>query len=258
VWHNEGVRRIKDFFERGTALPVVIGASAFFGFLTVVGLAVFPQVLSQVAEMRITPSQKAVLVGDEFSVDIVVFSAQPVNVFAGELIFDNTTIEVASIDYNTSIADLWAERPWFSNGDGTLNFAGGTTKPGGFFGTDSLLTVRFRTLKEGSGFLALRNVHILQHDGLGTEAEVATPIDHIITVENPRLIQENLVREVSRGTTFAVVSALPSTDLNGDGKQSIADISIFMMNIGSSDPRFDFNGDGKVNLVDLNILLGTL
>lgn len=254
------MRRIKDFFEKGTALPILLGAGAFLGLATIVGLAVLPNLGSPLAEMRISPEQKVVKLGDEFTVEITVSSVVPVNVFAGELVFDNTVIEVAEIDYNVSVADLWAERPWFSNGAGTLNFAGGSLAQGGFIGTESLLSVRFRTLKEGSVSLALRDARILKHDGLGTEVALGTPIDAVVTVDDlstdDTIDKGNLVREVDRGSDVVVVTEAPSTDLNNDGKQTIADVSIFMLNIAGNNERYDFNVDGKVNTKDLNILLG--
>lgn len=56
-------------------------------------------------------------------------------------------------------------------------------------------------------------------------------------------------------TLYEVLEKAPSTDLNNDGKQTIADISIFMLNIVGNNARYDFNLDGSVDLRDLTILL---
>lgn len=243
----------------GNILPATLLASALVGFLTVASLLVLPFESGVVADMRLSPSSKTVTKGEQFVVEVIVESHIPVNVFAGELSFDTDTLHVESIDYNTSIADLWAEEPWYSNGDGTLTFAGGTTRPGGFTGVDSLISITFSAQKEGAGSLAIRNAHILQHDGLGTEATLASPIDALFTVEAmPVRQKENLVQQSTAPATYAVIKTPPTTDLNSDGKQSIADVSILMLNMGTNDMRFDFNLDGKVNLKDFNILLGTL
>jgi hypothetical protein len=45
------------------------------------------------------------------------------------------------------------------------------------------------------------------------------------------------------------------TDLNEDGKQTISDVSIFMINMVGDDPRFDFNRDGDVDAKDLSIMM---
>ena len=185
----------------------------------------------------------------------MVSAETPVNVFKGEVLFDPTVLRVDSIDYNTSIADLWAELPWYENGEGTLNFTGGTTQPGGFQGTGSLITVTFRTIGAGVTALKLEDARILAHDGLGTDVALGKPIDAVFEVEQDVIESQTVAAPSSRTSVISVASNAPSTDLNGDGKQSIADMSIFMLHILSTDSRYDFNQDGKVNNVDLSILM---
>ncbi len=237
-------------------------ASAIIGFLAVVGLLVLPMATDVVADMRIEPNFKAVALDETFTVDIIVESSVPVNVFAGKLLFDNTTLSVVSIDYNTSIADLWAEEPWYSNGDGTLSFAGGTTRPGGFTGTDSLITVTFKGIGEGRGKIAIEDANILQHDGMGTDAALAQPIDALFTISATNTAtgtsDTNLIATAVTPTTYHVVNEVPSKDLNGDGRQSIADASIMLLNIGSDNARYDLNLDGSVDLKDFNMVLTAL
>lgn len=244
-----------NYSTLGNALPLSLAATAIIGFITVMSLVILPFQTDVVADMRLSPTLKTLTLGEIFEVEVIVESKVPVNVFAGDLSFDTSVLQVESIDYNTSIADLWAEKPWYSNGDGTLTFAGGTTQNGGFVGADTLIKITFKTLREGSGSLAISNAQILQHDGLGTSAQLAEPIDAIFTVQEEQPIA-NLVQKNTLPSTYAVVETIPTTDLNGDGKQSIADTSIFLMNMRSSDMRFDFNMDGSINLKDFNILLG--
>ncbi len=244
----------------GNIVPITMIASAFIGFATFIGFLILPLSTAPMADMRIEPNGKTVVAGDSFTVSIIVESAVPVNVFAGELLFDTTTLEVTSIDYNTSIADLWAEEPWYSNGEGTLTFIGGTTRPGGFIGTDTLITVTFSAKTVGGGSFLISDATILQHDGLGSEATLAEPIDALFTITNDAtsttaVLENNLIQAVRMGTPYNVVNALPSTDLNGDGKQTIADTSTLLLHLGSSDMRYDLNGDGVVNFTDFNIVL---
>ena len=248
------MKRVKDFFERGTILPLALSASAIVGFFTVLGLLIIPTITEPAASMRIEPRSGVANVGDTFTVEVVVHSSIPVNVFGGEVLFDKDILHVESIDYNTSIADLWAELPWYSNGDGTLNFGGGTTRRGGFFGTDTLLTITFKTLQEGSGTLTVRDARVIKYDGLGNDAPLEEPVDAIFTVKNPGGA-ENILGKSDAGSSYHVVSDLPSTDLNNDGKQSITDVSIFMLKMAGNNTRYDFNGDGDVNTKDLSILL---
>jgi hypothetical protein len=49
-----------------------------------------------------------------------------------------------------------------------------------------------------------------------------------------------------------------SSDINGDGKVNLTDLSIllfFWQKSNPSNPKTDINGDGKVNLTDLSIML---
>lgn len=251
------MQRVKDFFEQGTVVPFMLGASALIGLAAIVGVAVLPNMASPQAEMYITPDRKTVLLNEPFAIEVRVRSVVPVNVFAGELVFDSEVLQVTSIDYNVSVADLWAERPWFSDGDGTLNFVGGSLQEGGFMGEEGLITVHFRPVREGSGRLALRDAHILRHDGLGSEVALGTPIENVVIVSGPEATEGDLIARVDKGSEFTVLTSPPSTDLNGDGRQTIADVSIFMLNIAGNDPRYDFNQDGRVNTTDLNLLLST-
>jgi len=247
------IKKILDFNVKGSVIPVTLVASAILGVLTIVGTTFLSDSNRSIATMRLDPSGKVVSTGTEFEIKLVVESSIPVNVFAGEIHFESNLLKITKIDYDTSIADLWAELPWFSNGEGTLTFGGGSTQSGGFRGSGSLITVRFQSLDEGSSVISIRNPRILLHDGLGTDSQVEKPIDAIITIEDEAI--NNLVIQMPPDTIIVVKPDLPTTDLNGDGKQSIADISIFMLNMGAYNERFDFNADGLVNLKDLNILL---
>ena len=206
--------------------------------------------------MRTEADIRTLKVGEQFQVRLIVESSVQVNAFEGDLSFNRAVLEVSGINYNTSIADLWVQEPWYSNGEGTIAFAGGTTKPGGFSGTGTLITVNFTTLKEGQGFIGITNARILQHDGLGTETTLQQPIDAIFTVENASTNNVDVLRKSDpESTWFAVLHEKPKTDLNADGKQTIADISIFMMQMVSQNMQSDFNEDGKVTAADLSIIL---
>jgi hypothetical protein len=99
----------------------------------------------------------------------------------------------------------------------------------------------------------INNPRILLHDGMGTDAELKPSIDALITVENEEnLLQQNTDRMVA---PITITQEPPDTDLNGDGKQSIADVSIFMIHLASQNMRSDLNGDGTVNTADLSLLL---
>ena len=230
--------------------PLFVMASAILAVGAMVGFEMLPQLTAPVTSIRIEPNTAKVEAGQKFEVNVIVDSEIPVNVFGGELHFNKDVLAVDGISYNTSIANLRAIRPWYSNGDGTLNFGGGTTNQGGFTGSGTLLTVTFKSITDGSGSITLKNIQIFKNDGLGTMAAVGEPIDGLFTIIPPKPDgQENAQM------TYAVGTKFPSTDLNADGKQGVADLSIFMIDITTQKSSADFNADGRVDTKDLSILL---
>ncbi len=232
--------------HRGNTLPILLGATAVLAVLAVTGFEMLPSWKGRGAVMELRTDSEVVHVGDTLTLEIVVDASLPVNVFAGELGFDDSVVHIQSIDYNTSIADLWAEKPWYENGSGTMNFGGGTTHRGGFTGTGSLLTITLRAVGTGNASLTLHDARILKYDGLGTDVPQQPSIDTVLSV----LPKEEVAPQ---STTVAITTTdAPSPDLNGDGKITFADRGILILNLFSNDPRFDLNQDGKVNSEDLN------
>ena len=232
----------------------LLTASIIAGLIGISGFLLGPTIIGPAANVRIEPTSGLAVVGETFVIQVIVTASVPVNVFKGLLVFDTEKLEVASIDYNTSIADLWAEEPWYSNGDGTINFIGGTTKAGGFIGEGSLLTVTFKTKQSGEAHVAMEEMRILQHDGLGTDITIEKPLDSIFAISSDSLEAQTVFETKLAGPTVSVVNEAPQTDLNGDGKQTIADTSIFMTDLLTQNNRSDFNEDGAVDLKDLSIL----
>lgn len=244
--------------QPGNVPALALAAGVIFSVISLFGVVVVPISTSMPAHMHLTPQNGSVAPDELFVVRIVVDSIVPVNVFGGELTWDSTVLSVESIDYNVSIADLWAERPWYENGAGTLNFSGGTTIPGGFVGNGELITITFRALKAGTADLKLQNIQILAHDGAGTAVPLEDVVNASYTVE---AIPESMTNLVGADTTESTVHIIPAevpTDLNSDGKRSLQDVSIFMTHLASGNVRSDFNADGIVSIKDLSILLDTL
>lgn len=229
-------------------------ASIIAGVLGVSGFLMTPLVTDFSTNLKIEPEAGVVVKGETFTISLIVNSNQPVNAFQGLLKFDPEILSVESIDYNTSIANLWAEEPWYSNGAGTINFIGGTTKNGGFTGEGTLLEVTFLTKELGEASITLSEATILKHDGLGSKAPLEGPIDSLFIVSNQNQETTILLHTSLPGPLISILTQLPQTDLSGDGKQTIADVSIFMSHIITQDGRSDFNQDGSVDLKDLSIL----
>lgn len=205
-------------------------------------------------EMRLEPRSGVIIYKENFTVSVLVDSKIAVNAFSGQIIYDPEIIKVNEIRYNISIADLWVEEPWYSNGDGTIQFAGGTTAPGGFVGKGSLLELSFTPVASGEASLNLNEARVFVHDGFGTEADLAGSIDALFTIEAIENQAKLVVDSQSKGK-ITIVPEGSHPDLNNDGRIDLVDISIFMINILGNNSRFDFNQDGQVNTTDLSVLL---
>lgn len=229
-------------------------ASVIAGVIGVSGLLFSTTIISAPVSVTLEPINGTLIIGETFVTTLTVDSSVPVNAFQGLLVFDPDKLTVTSIDYNTSIADLWAEEPWYSNGNGTINFAGGTTIPGGFVGKEPLITITFTAKNPGETVVKVENIQVLQHDGLGTEASVTTPLDALFSIEESPLPHKTILNTSLEGPMVTIMPEAPNKDLNGDGKQSMVDISIFMSDLVSKNLRSDLNKDGTVNLKDLSIL----
>ena len=149
------MKKLVDFFRRGSAIPITLVGTAIIALGAILGITLVTDETLPEALIRIEPRERSLLVGDPLEIRIIVDSSVPVNVFAGELYFTHDVLRVSSIDYNTSIADLWAELPWYSNGDGVVHFGGGTTQQGGFVGSGTLINITFDTVAIGEGVVSL-------------------------------------------------------------------------------------------------------
>jgi hypothetical protein len=245
---------MKQDMSRGVIVPAALAASVILGLLAMTGMYLLPKEEAGIA-LKLTPNTYISTPGETFTIEIVTTSDIPVNAFKGTVLFNETVLEVASIDYNISVADLWAEAPWYEDGDGSINFAGGTLRPGGFTGTESLLTITFKALQAGNGDLVLRDTQILMHDGAGTEATLTNYIDTLFVVENETVASERIEHETMSVADVLVLSKAPTPDLTSDGQVTIADVSIFLLLLPTGNLQADFNNDGKVNTADLSILL---
>ena len=199
------------------------------------------------ALMSITPTAATVAVGETATFAVVVESRVPVNAFTGELVYDSDRFIVSSIDYNTSIANLWVEEPWYNRAENSLYFAGGTTQPGGFVGKGELLRVTLQARSAGDTTLTLRNERILAHDGLGNDVALATPLDALFSAD----VTPYRVELESEHNFVAVVPEVPPLDVNQDGELGFQDISVLLLNFGSSNAAYDFTGDGTVSWADI-------
>jgi len=125
-------------------------------------------VQAQGGSLFLYPGSRSFIIEDTFSVEVKVDTAGiPVNAAQATIYFPSDKLEVLNISKESSIFTLWPEEPEFSNSSGKISFSGGTPHPG-FLGTGNIITINFKSKKEGMANLALGEGRVLADDGKGT------------------------------------------------------------------------------------------
>lgn len=240
------MKRVIRFFERGNVPIGFMAASVFLAFASIMSFLVIPSGVVERVEVTLDPLSQNITLGNEFTTTVFLESSVPINALEGMLRFDSERLEITNLNFRDSIADLWVEEPRYDNNQGTISFIGGTTHHGGFVGSGPVVEITFRSKAEGSAALYIDTIRVLRHDGSGTDATVAKPTDAAYIIDRlQELPHQGGTTLASAGAAYEVVAELPpSPDLNGDGKYSVADLSIFMLNMRSGNYLYDFNQDG--------------
>ncbi len=242
-------------YTRGSIIPATLIAGVLVAFLSGVSyLLVANDTTSPIASITLSPSAAVANIDGTFTVTVQIESQVPVNVFMGNVHFDGSKLVVDKIDYNTSIADLWAEEPWYKNGDGTINFAGGTTVSGGFVGKGDLLTITFRTIAAGDAAVWFVDAAILEHNGLGT----AVDLGHLATGQYTVIANANTLGLSRSKSAITVRTNSLRGDVNDDGLVTIADVSQILLYLTTGNSAGDLNDDGRVSLTDVSIVMGAM
>lgn len=178
------------------------------------------------------------IVGSEVPVTLTVTAKTPVNAVGGTIIFPPEALSVLSTSRITSIVDLWAEEPEYSNTNGTLHFSGGilgTRASESVQGT--IIVVNFTVLEEGKSTITLEDGQILANDGKGT----------------------NVISGSKTLTVYARKPGMPTPDVNGDGILSVSDVdTLYWKTFRSYNAAYDLNRDSKVNWTDVSHLISLL
>jgi len=201
---------------------------------------------TQSSYVRLESSQTSIEAGERFTLHVYARSHVPVNAVDITLGFDKDAVEVVEVDRGQSVLTIWTEDPIIKKDKVILR--GGTFKKG-FLGEHKIASIDLRALNTGLGSFEATDVVLLAGDGSGTPVQVSKSIDSSISFF---IYDENTDPD-----TIAVnIKVKIITDLNGDGKVTLADISAFMGAWDSKSTTYDFNSDGKMTFRDFSIILG--
>ena len=245
--------------KKGAVIPTtLLLGSVFFILVGVFGFDLFYD-NQATTTLSIETNAKEFYITDPIILDIYVISHVPFNAIDVQLKFPNDKVQVVTTYFDETVIDVWVQKPSFSNSDGTVKLIGGTTRKGGVVGKAPIASVVLKPLKTGTVGIDVIHSLVLAHDEKGSDLnESVVDADFIVReLNNPD--QSNIVHREERREYKIVEQVPPTTDLNNDGKTTLSDLSVFLLNYGKEDsPAKDFNQDGEVNIKDVSILLSNM
>jgi hypothetical protein len=180
--------------------------------------------------------------GEAFTLDVYVFAHQPVNAIDITLAYPKDQLLVRNVSTGQSVITLWTREPYVENN--TVFLQGGTYRQG-FSGKHFIARINGVALQSGVADIVAKNVKLLAGDGSGTE---------IKTEDGEASVRVRVANE--NGEIMGQVEVVKIiTDIDGDGKVSMADILRFMEAWFARDAVYDFNGDGRMTIRDFSIIL---
>ncbi len=218
---------------------------AFPLILVSVGLVGAATVLTQnTSYLVLNPSKNAIQEGDRFSIDVFVFAHQPVNAIDISIAYPPSQATITGIDAGASVITLWTEEPYFENN--TVYLRGGTFRKG-FQGQHFIARINAEAKQSGIASIEAENIRLLAGDGSGSEVAVTSQ-------QGQSSVQIQIANE--NGEVAGSVNIIKIiSDIDGDGKVDLRDVSIFMSAWRNKDIIYDFNGDGRMTFRDFGIIL---
>lgn len=187
--------------------------------------------------VKMNPQQ--VREGDLVTLEIYATAHTPVNAVNIMVSYPPSQLHIDGIDTGTSVITLWTKEPYAENGQ--IYLEGGTFRRG-FVGEHLIARVKATALGAGIAHITTNQATFVAGDGIGS----------IIDVSKSDTGQSDLVIDSSLLGTAKVDIV---TDLDGDGKVDLRDISMFMSAWFTKRSTFDFNGDGRMTFSDFSIIL---
>jgi len=199
--------------------------------------------------IHIESSVNSVREGENFEIAVYVSAHTPVNAVDISLSFPDATVEILGFDTGESVITLWTNDPYVE--DNTVILRGGTYRKG-FRGDHLIATVNAKAKISGLAQFDVSDSMLLAGDGSGSTVLISESGE-----ESAKLYISN---KDGTYTTQAsgiegVVTVRILTDIDGDGKVTLQDISRFMSVWSSKTSVYDFNGDGKMTFKDFGIIL---
>lgn len=220
--------------------------SSVFSIALLLGAAALTS--TDVSYVRLEASQTTIKAGDQFYIDVYAYAHVPVNAVDVTLEFDDNSVSVLGVDTGQSVLTIWTEEPTVKGNQVVLR--GGTFRKG-FITEHKIATVNMQAKKTGQSSFLASEVVLLAGDGQGTPVAVAESTNSNV---NLYIYDQN----TEPGSIGINVEIKIVTDINGDGKVTLQDVSVFMSAWSTKSRIFDFNSDGRMTFKDFSIILSDL
>jgi hypothetical protein len=215
-------------------------AALALGLMAAVSLSDQPTTV----DLGLQSGGSVVTVGKPFQIVVAVDAKEPINAVEMDLLYEEKFLEIEQIRDGESVLTIWAEEPTASGG--VVHFRGGTFRRG-FVGEHKLITMTARATKSGTFRIHPQRVLLLAGDGDGTKIELSakdvTPLTLTARSQEAAMVDD------------AVKSIWHDTDISGDGRVTMRDISIFMSAWGKTEIIYDFTGDNRMTFPDFSVIL---
>lgn len=160
--------------------------------------------ISYAATLSFSPSTPSVSVGNTVALKIYVNSSdKSVNNTEATVGFPVDLLEVSSVTKTSSVFSLWAEEPSFSNSTGKITFSGGVPNPGFIGSSGYVLTINFKTKKQGTANVTFLSAAVRANDGLGTDV-LTSKGSSTVTITTPIKVVTPVVKPVEKKVTPVV------------------------------------------------------
>jgi hypothetical protein len=177
-----------------------------------------------------------------FFVNVTATAHVPVNAIDITVRYPESQMKVSGIDTGESVITLWTKEPYARNG--IVYLTGGTFRKG-FIGKHLIARIRMTATEAGTARVSADSARFIAGDGKGTEVAVADSGNNSV-----RMYISN-----TDGSIVGKASVFIITDIDGNGRVDLRDISAFMAAWFNKSHIFDFNGDGRMTFRDFSILL---
>ncbi len=202
-------------------------------------------VSNQTSSVRIVSDKTALKANDTFNISVYANATIPINAIDIEVYFPKDQIKIESINTGRSVITFWAFEPYVK--DNKVILSGGTLRKG-FLGEHLIVSMKARAITSGIAEFTISNPLLVASDGNGTF--VKTEKDNVELTIN---VGEKSISAPAK--LEGRVDVRITTDIDGDGKVTMADINAFISAWRNQHFTYDFNNDKTMTFRDFAIIL---